>query len=78
MEEFKVTFNPINCMYIVVDIDDDCYGCAKGHGKTPEEAIESSISLQKWCRDTLIKRHAVSPEEKPDKVLIDGIEYSIA
>lgn len=74
-KELKVTYNNLSGKYNVVDIEDDEYGCPKGQGDTPEEAIKKCLHLFKSCREIEM---AMFKRPVPDIVMIDGIMYSIS
>ena len=74
-KDLKVTYNNLSGKYNVVDYDDDKYGCPKGQGKTPEEAIQNCLHLFKSCRKVEM---AMFKRFVPNLVMIDGIMYEIS
>lgn len=74
-KDLKVTYNNLSGKYNVVDYDDDKYGCPKGQGKTPEEAIQNCLHLFKSCREVEI---AMFRQTVSDFVVIDDEIYQIS
>ena len=74
-KNLKVTYNNLSGKYNVVDYNDDKYGCPKGQGKTPEEAIKNCLYLFKCCREVEI---AMFKQSVSDFVIIDDIIYQIS
>ena len=50
MKEFKIVQNPLNSMYNVVELDEDCYACPIGQGKTKSQAMHNAYSNHKFCQ----------------------------
>ena len=50
MKEFKIVQNPIDTMYKVVELKEDCYACPIGSGKTKSQAMHNAYETHKFCQ----------------------------
>ena len=53
MKEFKIVQNPIDTMYKVVGIKEDCYACPIGSGKTKSQAMINGYRNHKFCNEAI-------------------------
>lgn len=51
MKEFKIVQNPIDSMYKVVEIKEDCYACPIGSGKTKSQAMHDAYEAHKFYQE---------------------------
>ena len=74
MKEFKIVQNPLNSMYNVVELGEDCYACPIGQGKTKSEAMRNAYANHRFCQDALQKYFDKKNEEQEDIIILFNYE----
>ena len=74
MKEYKIVFNNLNERYNVVELNEDCYACPSGQGKTKSEAMRDAYANHRVCQDALRKHFSKKNEEQEDIIILFNYE----